>query len=35
MNQVVRKETGVEDASLKIYPVDGYGSQDLLRELIN
>ena len=26
-----RKETGVEDAYLKLYPVDGYGSQELLR----
>ena len=30
----VRKESGIEDAYLKLYPVDGYGSQDLLRNLI-
>ena len=30
----IRKETGVEDAYLKLYPVDGYGSQDLLRQLL-
>lgn len=35
MNESIRKETGVEDASLKIYPVDGYGNPDLLRQLIN
>ena len=34
MNENVRKETGIEDASLKIYPVDGYGNEKLLRELI-
>jgi len=34
MNQAVRENTGVEDASLKIYPVDGYGSQELVRELL-
>jgi len=34
MNESVRKETGVENASLKIYPVDGYGNPSLLRQLI-
>jgi len=34
MNQAVREDTGVEDASLKIYPIDGYGSQELVRELL-
>ena len=29
------KETGVEDASLKIYASDGYGNPDVLRQLIN
>ena len=28
------KETGVEDAYLKIYPVDGYGSPEVLREVM-
>ena len=34
MNSSIREETGIQDASLKIYPVDGYGSQELLRQLI-
>ena len=28
------KETGVEDSYLKIYPVDGYGSPEVLREVM-
>ena len=28
------KETGVEDAYLKIYPVDGYGSPEVLRDIM-
>ena len=35
MNESVRNETGVQDANLKIYPVDGYGSPELLRQLIS
>ena len=31
----VAKETGVEDASVKIYANTGYGSPDLIRNLIN
>tara|TARA_B100002019_G_scaffold244937_2_gene222125 strand:+ start:1237 stop:2616 length:1380 start_codon:yes stop_codon:yes gene_type:complete len=34
MNETIRKETGVKDANLKIYPIDGYGSQDLIRDLL-
>lgn len=34
LSEDVRKETGVQDASLKIYPVSGYGNADLLRELL-
>ena len=34
MDESVRKETGVEDASLKIYPVDGYGDPNLLKKFI-
>ena len=34
MNESVRKATGVEDANLKIYPVDGYGNPDILREIM-
>ncbi len=35
MNDAVRKESGIKDANLKIYPVDGYGNQELIRSLIN
>ena len=35
MNESVRNETGVEDASLKIFPVDGYGNPELLRQILN
>jgi len=35
MNDSVRKETGIKDASLKIYPISGYGNQELLRQLMN
>ena len=30
----VREESGIEDAYLKLYPVDGYGNQELLRSLL-
>jgi glycosyltransferase involved in cell wall biosynthesis len=30
----VTKETGVADASVVLYPVDGYGNQEIVRELI-
>jgi glycosyltransferase involved in cell wall biosynthesis len=35
MDEDVRKMTGVKDAKLTIYPISGYGSQELLRELIS
>ena len=35
MNDSIRKETGVEDAYLKIYPISGYGNQELLRTIMN
>ena len=35
MNDSIREETGIEDASLKIYPISGYGNQELVRNLIN
>ena len=35
LNEDVRKRTGIEDASLKILPWDGYGNPDLIRQLIN
>tara|TARA_R100000008_G_scaffold76587_1_gene56528 strand:- start:56 stop:1447 length:1392 start_codon:yes stop_codon:yes gene_type:complete len=34
MADSVKKETGVEDAYLKIYPTDGYGNPDLLRQIM-
>ena len=34
MNDAVRKETGVKDAYLKIYPVSGYGNPDILRNIM-
>ena len=34
MNDAVRKETGIEDAYLKIYPVSGYGSPEMIRQII-
>lgn len=34
MNEAIRKETGVDDANVKIYPVSGYGTQELVRHLI-
>ena len=35
MSKVVQQETGVKDASLKIYPVSGYGNPNILREVID
>ena len=35
MNQVAREETGVEDATLTIYPTDGYGNSDSLRQIMS
>ena len=35
MNDSVRKDTGIEDACLKIYPIDGYGNQELLRQMLS
>ena len=34
MNDSVREETGIEDAYLKIYPISGYGNQEILRQLM-
>ena len=34
MDDAVRRETGISDASLKLYPVTGYGGPDLLREVM-
>ena len=35
MNDSVRKDTGIEDGYLKIYPTSGYGNPELIRELLN
>ena len=34
LNEDVRKRTGVADASVKIYPSDGYGNPDMIRQLL-
>ena len=34
MSPAMNKELGVDDAYLKIYPVSGYGNEDLLREVM-
>tara|TARA_R100000152_G_C6769859_1_gene195836 strand:- start:575 stop:2011 length:1437 start_codon:yes stop_codon:yes gene_type:complete len=34
LSQDMQKETGVQDASLKIYPVNGYGDQPTLRQVM-
>jgi len=34
MTQGLEKEFGVKNGYLKIYPVDGYGNEDILREVI-
>ena len=35
MNESVRKETGVSDANLVIYPCNGYGNPEMLRQVMN
>jgi len=34
MNQAIREETGIEHSYLKIYPVDGYGNPEQLRQIM-
>ena len=34
LNEDVRKRTGVADASVKVYPSDGYGNPDVIRQLL-
>ena len=34
MNDSIRKETGIEDANLTIYPINGYGNPDTLRAVL-
>ena len=31
----INKELGIDNANVKVYPVDGYGNPDLLRQMIN
>ena len=31
----INKEAGIDDSSVKLYPVDGYGNADILNEVIN
>ena len=35
MKDAVKQETGIEDAHLMIYPISGYGNQEIVRELIH
>jgi len=35
MSEAVQNEYGIKDASLKLYPISGYGNPQLLREVIN
>lgn len=34
VSEDIQKQTGIQDASVKVYPVDGYGNQDILRATI-
>ena len=34
MDETLKNETGVEDAKLTIYPISGYGNQELLRTIL-
>jgi hypothetical protein len=34
LNEDVRKQTGIEDVSVKLYPFDGYGNPDIIRQLL-
>lgn len=35
LSESIQKEFGIPDASVKIYPSDGYGNMDVIRQLIN
>ena len=35
ISKEVRKETDIDDAYVKVYPVSGYGNEDIIRELLN
>ena len=34
LSQITNKETGLEDSSITLYPTNGYGNPDLVRQLI-
>ena len=34
LNESVREQTGVKDANVKLYPSDGYGNPDAIRQLL-
>ena len=34
LSQDISQQTGVEDASVKLYPINGYGNPDIVRQLI-
>jgi glycosyltransferase involved in cell wall biosynthesis len=34
LNDDIREKTGVKDASVRIYPFDGYGNADVIRQLL-
>ena len=35
MSEAVQNETGIKDAYLKIYPISGYGGEQVLREILD
>ena len=35
MSEDLQKQTGVTDAYVKVYPVDGYGTPEVLRDILN
>ena len=34
LSEATDKETGLTDSSISLYPVDGYGNTDLVRQII-
>ena len=34
MHDAVKEEVGVEDGYLKVYPVNGYGNPEILKEIM-
>ena len=35
LSEEVQKQEGIDSAYLKVYPVDGYGNENIMREVIN